>query len=104
MDKDTHETPVIFRRFRDGEIIAIFPTLPGTNSPDSCADYVHVGQHGHCDPHAVVGMTARAKPTEYAALFHELTAIGYRLKVIQRPSWAHRHIRQRAIDDMRKAG
>lgn len=33
MSKDTEKTIVIFRKFLDGEVIALFPCLPGTNNP-----------------------------------------------------------------------
>lgn len=38
-------TRVIFRKFKDGEIIALFPAIAGTNNyGDTCQSYVHMGQ------------------------------------------------------------
>jgi hypothetical protein len=80
-----NEIPVIFRKWKDNDIVAIFPTLLGTNDPYSCQMYEHVGQHGAGDPFHVIGQTAAAKPKEYASLLKELHQIGYRgLKIYNR--------------------
>ena len=42
--------PVIFRAERSGQfkgqVTAVFPTQPGTNSPATFTVYAHIGQHG----------------------------------------------------------
>lgn len=38
-------TKVIFRKFRDGSVIALFPNIPWDNN-GNIASYMHVGQHG----------------------------------------------------------
>ena len=64
---------VIFRIFRDhGEVIALFPDLPGTNDGFTCESYQHVGQHGAADPDHIVSVTRPATPAEYAPLMREL--------------------------------
>ena len=75
---------VVFRRFPDGDIIALFPCL-AAECLDSwlCQSYMHVGQHGAADPHIVYD-TRPARPHEYADLKAELEQIGYRLCVRQR--------------------
>ena len=81
---------VIFRRFPDGDIIALFPYLPA-ECLDAwpCQSYMHVGQHGAADPRIVYD-TRPARPHEYAALKTELEQIGYRLAVRRRlPGDAH---------------
>ena len=40
---------VIFRKFKDGEIIALFPGLKWNNAGDICS-YMHIGQHGGASP------------------------------------------------------
>ena len=76
--------PVIFRKFSDGEVIALFPTLPGTNDPATCQSYLHVGQHGAADV-GITGCTKLATESEYAALLLELVAIGYDdLRIVRR--------------------
>lgn len=69
-------TPVVFRKFDDGAVIAIFPQELGTNNPYTCGSYMQVGQHGSCDP-SIVQITTLATPEEYAPLLRELQAIGY---------------------------
>ena len=80
MDAD----PVVFRRFPDGDIIALFPYLAAEGlDPWPCQSYMHVGQHGAADPR-IVHDTRPARPHEYAALRAELEQIGYRLCVRHR--------------------
>lgn len=68
---------VIFRKFKDGDIIAWLPDVPAT--PGRCMSYMHVGQHGEGEYPAA---TVPASPAEYAALIKELTAIGYKLRIV----------------------
>jgi len=94
---DTETAIVIFRRIpgKDGEVIALFPCLPGTNDPNTCLSYMHTGQHG--------GATAsqhgwpRATPEEYAPLKKELEAIGYVLDVKVQSCPAYRMRRKEAL-------
>lgn len=64
---------VIFRVFPEGDVIAIFPEVPG-NDWRTCNSYQHIGQHSACDLGIIV-TTRLAKPTEYADLLAELTQI-----------------------------
>ena len=84
-------TPVIFRRYPDGEVIALFPTLLGGRYGE-CVDYLHFGQHGSADYNRVIQLTRPAEPEEYANLRAELVAVGYAdLRVYQREQpWMHR--------------
>jgi hypothetical protein len=80
-------TAVMFRKFRDGEIIALFPYLPAeVGEPGKCTSFVHMGQHGAAHPAYVIGTTKPANPGEYAALRRELESAPYhyRLRVIFR--------------------
>lgn len=75
---------VIFRKFPDGGIIALFPYKAAVCLDAwPCQSYMHVGQHGAADPR-IVADTQPAQPQEYAALKAELEQIGYRLDVRQR--------------------
>lgn len=88
-------TKVIFRKFRDGDVIALFPEIPADILGHNCQSYMHVGQHGAADPH-LSGRTAPATPEEYADLMNELTRIGYDgLVVVRRMT--------RAMDERRRA-
>lgn len=79
------KTKVIFRRYPDaGDIIAIFPELPGTNDPGTCLCYQHLGQHGDCYPVGVIRSTKPATPEQYASLMRELRRFGYELLVLKR--------------------
>lgn len=81
---DQNLTKVIFRKYRNGDIIAIFPEIPGNNNVYTCSSYEHVGQHGACSPFLVVIDTKEAKPSEYKELKKELECRGYNLKIGKR--------------------
>lgn len=85
------ETPLIFRKYPDGDVIALFPTLPGGRFGE-CMSYVHVGQHGAGDYGHVIRTTRPARPDEYRDLQAELMRVGYDdLKVHPRDHpWMHR--------------
>jgi hypothetical protein len=89
--------PVIFRMFR-GEVLALFPTLPGTNDPSTMTCYAAIGQHSY----ASMFLTSEgrlATPEEYAPLLRELTDhVGYNLTIVKRATRKHYEIRQRAIN------
>lgn len=96
------ETPtkVIFRKFKEGDIIALFPELPGDNNPATCNSYMHVGQHGVAD----IGIIRDTKPAhelEYKALYNELISIGYNLIVKQRTNYRSMGIRRDIINKQR---
>ena len=91
METDKHKTKVIFRawnvgKFR-GDVIALFPELPGTRSPCSCMSYEHIGQHGAADYEHVIAST---RPIlfghECRSLASELRGLGYNLDIVQRCS------------------
>lgn len=77
--KDTEITKVVFRKFKEGDIIALFPEILGTYDPRTCMSYQHIGQHGSADT-AIINDTYPARVNESDDLFQELTAIGYNLK------------------------
>jgi hypothetical protein len=71
-------TDIIFRKFKEGDVIAIFPYFNGTYDPATCQSYMRVGQHGHCEPSYVVDKTKLATPEEYEPLLKELRdVVGY---------------------------
>lgn len=75
-------TPVIFKKF-EGEITAVFPTLPGNCDPATMTCYAHVGQHGIA--HQMWAAAAKpAHPREYKDLLAELVLVGYDDLVIRR--------------------
>lgn len=77
-----NKTKVIFRKFKDGEVIAIFPEEPGNIYANTCSSYLRVGQHGACDIDLIYELE-RAKSSEYGDLFDELESIGYKLFICE---------------------
>mgnify|MGYP001570170432 CR=1 FL=1 len=99
-EKRTEKTPVLFRMMKDSDepwLIALFPTLPGTNAPSTCLSYMHVGQHAAANLRSLMRHGRAAKPSEYAALAKELRQIGYNLDVKQRVSPAMDRARYAAL-------
>jgi hypothetical protein len=86
MAKTEDKTPVLFRMMKDNTdggtfLIALFPTLPGTNDPATCNSYMHVGQHGSADLQLCMRASRPAKPAEYADLARELRGAPYHYKL-----------------------
>ena len=105
MSDHANETPVIFREYHDGEVIALFPTLPG-GSCGQCQSYLHFGQHGAADYGHVVRTTGPAAADEYADLMAELVKVGYDdLSIYQREQpWMHRARMDVYLELMRPRG
>ncbi len=82
MDKE--QTKVVFRVFKEGDVIALFPYEDEGNN--RCTSYQHVGQHSAADYWGVLDITRPATQEEYEPLYKELTSFGYNLKVIKRYS------------------
>jgi hypothetical protein len=82
---------VIFRAF-EGETVAFFPEDPDGPTPDLCASYVHVGQHGAASREFY---RETAPTNDYDDLLDELERIGYVLNVQRR--WT------RKMDETRRA-
>ncbi len=75
------------------EVIALFPEIPGTTSPNTCESYMHQGQHAPATLD-LINATSPATPEEYRALHRELTSLGYSLQVVSR---ATREMRAKRI-------
>jgi len=85
MKQDTERTTVIFRKFRQGDIIALFPEIQADMSRGNCQSYQHTGQHGAAN-YRIVNNTKLATPEEYMPLADELYRIGYKLTTRKRIS------------------
>jgi len=70
------KTLVVFRKWRDGSIIALFPEVIA-DPQKNCTCYAHVGQHAAANYDVVISKTTPAKPEEYKALKKELIERGY---------------------------
>jgi len=78
-------TEVVFRKFKDGDIIALFPYDVDYPNGD-ISSYMHIGQHGAANYNYVMKDTVAAIKAEYDDLKEELENRGYNLKVIKRKS------------------
>lgn len=77
-------TPVIYRYWK-GEVIALFPTIPGNNDAQHCQSYQRIGQHGAAHYKGIIADSRPATLSERAKLHLELVRIGYDdLKVFKR--------------------
>ena len=83
MNTNNQITPVIFRKEKDGEILAVFPYLSYRNYTIDC--YAHLGQHHTCTWPYVRDCTKKAIPEEYKHLYNELVSIGYQLRILHKP-------------------
>lgn len=87
MEQDTNTTEVIFRKFKDGDVIAFFP-YEIADSKGNVMSYMHVGQHGAADYQGLVNDTKLATEDEYKDLFNELeNSVGYKLKVVKKMNY-----------------
>ncbi len=84
--QDTEITKVVFRKVKDGEIIALFPYIKETKY--FCLTYSHIGQHSGASYNFIIGKSKQANEAEYKELYNELTkSIGYNLDVIKRANY-----------------
>lgn len=83
--KDTETTDVIFRTFKEGDVIAVMPHE--VSNFGFVTSYMHVGQHGDADYNQVLKETRLATKEEYADLLRELESIGYKVRVLKKQSY-----------------
>ena len=72
---------VIFRKFKDNQIIALLPDCKVNFG--TIQSYMQLGQHSEASID-IINNTKLAKKSEYVDLFKELNSIGYNLQVIKR--------------------
>jgi len=85
-EESTPVTAVVYRRWNNGDIIALFPELPSDYQGWYCDSYEHIGQHGGADYYAVIQATRPVSVEDAAPLARELERIGYVLKPIKKAS------------------
>ena len=77
------KTKVIFKKFPEGDVIALFPELAGDNNPyRTCESYQHLGQHGAAS--VELSSLKAATPYQYASLKVELEQLGYDLWIVKK--------------------
>ena len=74
---------VIFRKWSNGDVIALFPDYEH-GSRDLVMSYQNIGQHSEASYSGVVEQTKLASEEEYRDLLEELKGIGYELVVVKR--------------------
>jgi len=74
---------VIFRKWPDGDVIALFPQIAASVDGCLCESYMHPGQHGVSSP-GIVNRTRPATPKEFIKLKRELRQIGYNPVTVKR--------------------
>lgn len=85
MDKNKEITEVIFRKYEDGSLIALFPYVIWNEREGDIASYIHIGQHGAADYYRVISETKLASSEEYKQLYDELSNdVGYNLLIIKK--------------------
>lgn len=82
---------VIFRKFQ-GEIISLFPSLPGNSSKNTCQSYAFNGEHSPADT-TIMRYSTKATEAEYSSLKSHLEDIGYNLKVVTK--FTQKHLEKR---------
>lgn len=84
MNRQETPTKVVFRKYPNGDILALFPEIPHNHL--LCSSYQHLGQHGPAHYSLCIRSTKPASPQEYQSLKEELEAAPYHysLKVIKR--------------------
>lgn len=97
------KTKTIFRKFKDGEVIALFPEIPSDLEGKYCDSYMHIGQHGSANYLMLLDDTVLATPEEYAELKRELeTHYNYEIEVYQRRTPQMRDTFRKQVEDWRK--
>lgn len=69
-------TKTVYRTFKNGEVIALFPEIPADYMGHFCLSYQSVGQHGAAST-MIVRDTRPATTEEAELLKRELRALGY---------------------------
>lgn len=92
MEMDKFKTKVIFRKWQDGQIIALFPEILA-DSRMNMLSYMHMGQHGAAAYDLLLNCTKLATENEYSDLLSELESTGYDLQIVKRETQKMRDAR-----------
>lgn len=78
-------TRTVFRKYPDGQVIALFPDIPWSGRRGEVTSYMHLGQHGAADYCHVVATTKPVTEGEYGDLLDELSQAGYdNMRIVKR--------------------
>lgn len=91
------QIPVVFRKWKDGDVIALFPSLnheSGDCNYGYIMSYMQIGQHSEACP-TLVYETKLATEEEYAPLLTELKRIGYKGLVVKKKLNYHANLQRK---------
>lgn len=83
MKKDAHQTEILFRKDKEGIILAIFPHEVA-DFKGNVTTYEHVGQHSAGNYRHCMDISKPATELESKSLKDELDSIGYNIKIVKR--------------------
>ena len=89
------QTLVIFRKYREGDIVALFPEIA---SDMDYVDYCKGFPEGSYNIGDVMCETTPATPKEYSKLAKRLRQLDYNLKVVKQFEFEHVQARINQID------
>lgn len=80
------KTSVMFRKFINGDIVAIFPEEEGDNNLETCMAYFsdNFKKRSYCEPNDIINITVEATPNEYEKFQQKLKDIGFVMKVVKK--------------------
>lgn len=88
---------MVFRVMREGDVLALMPSIPGTYEPHTCQSYARLGQHGPADYDLCIAASRPAEPEEFASLKRELESLGYVVAPVRCASPKMREARYQAL-------
>ena len=68
------DLPIIFRKWKNGDVIAFFPTEVDSLNQNECMSYMHTGQHGNATASLIAELN-NCYEVEYKTLLKELKGI-----------------------------
>lgn len=87
MRNEILKTKVAFRKFPEGDVIALFPEMQGADFISKgkrhtyIGTYQSIGQHSDAHPSLITDLKPASKG-EYKDLYDELINIGYELSIV----------------------
>jgi hypothetical protein len=89
------KTKIHFRKWSNGEVVALMPEIPFDNWGHHCMSYSLIGEHGGAATD--IPNTVPATPEEYAETLRVLTLRGYDVHPVSRITSAMHAIRRNAV-------
>ncbi len=94
-------TKTIFRQFKDGSVIAIFPEISGTMDAGTCSSYMYVGQHASANVWGGQTIIDTTKPLKDEAkrleMMRHLHGLGYACVEVKRSTYQMYETRKQQI-------